>query len=187
MSARPTITAVAAGVAINPSLYREVKYDPLKDFAPITQGIAVPNILIVHPSVAAASVKELIALAQARPGQLAFASAGNAGIAHLSGELLKYLTSIDMTHVPYKGTAAAVTDLLSGQVSLTFSSAVSVMPHVKAGRLRGLAVTTLVLDLRTSELRFVRPGGYFLKVRGTVSGFPRDRGQFVGVLLHLAR
>jgi tripartite-type tricarboxylate transporter receptor subunit TctC len=129
-------------LTINPSLYAKLPYDPEKDFAPVNLTVAAPLVLVVHPSTAVRSVSELVKLAKARPGQLTFASSGSAGVAHLSGELLKYLTNIDLTHVPYKGTAPAVTDLLSGQVSLTFSSAVSVMPHVKAGRLRGLGVTT---------------------------------------------
>lgn len=129
-------------LTINPSLYAKLPYDAEKDFAPVNLTVAAPLVLVVHPSMAVKSVAELVKLAKARPGQIAFASSGSAGVAHLSGELLKYLTKIDMVHIPYKGTAPAVTDVLSGQVSLTFSSAVSVMPHVKAGKLRGLGVTT---------------------------------------------
>jgi tripartite-type tricarboxylate transporter receptor subunit TctC len=129
-------------LTILPSIHAKLPYDAEKDFAPVNFTLTAPLVLVVHPSTTATSVNDLVKLAKARPAQLAFASAGSSGIAHLSGELLKHLTKIDMTHVPYKGTAAAVIDLLSGQVSLTFSSAVSVMPHVKAGRLRGLGVTT---------------------------------------------
>lgn len=129
-------------LTINPALYARLPYDAEKDFAPVNLTVAAPLVLVVHPSTAVRSVSELVKLAKARPGQLTFASSGSAGVSHLAGELLESLTGIDMTHVPYKGTAPAVVDLLSGQVSLTFSSAVSVMPHVKAGRLRGLGVTT---------------------------------------------
>ncbi|HSQ05773.1 MAG TPA: tripartite tricarboxylate transporter substrate binding protein, partial [Burkholderiales bacterium] len=137
-----TITAVAAGVAINPSLYREVKYDPLKDFAPLTLGIRVPNILIVHPGVLAGSVKELVALAKSRPGQIAFASAGNGTSGHLALELFKSAAGIDVIHVPYKGGGPALAELIGGQVQALFSIALTALPQIKAGKARALAVTS---------------------------------------------
>ena len=136
-----TFTAVAAGVAINPSLYREVKYDPVKDLAAITQGISVPNILVVHPSVPVQSVADLLAYAKARPGRLVFASAGNGTSVHMSAEMFKSMTGTDMVHVPYKGVAPAMTDLISGQIQLIFSDATSAIPQVKAGKIRAVAVT----------------------------------------------
>lgn len=128
--------------AINASLYKKMPYDTVKDFAPISLVASVPNILAVHPSVPAKSVKELIALAKAKPGVLAFASSGNGSSIHLSGELFKSMTDVDMVHVPYKGSGPALTDLVGGQVQLMFDNMPSSFPHVKAGRLRALAVTS---------------------------------------------
>jgi tripartite-type tricarboxylate transporter receptor subunit TctC len=128
--------------AINASLYKKMPYDTVKDFAPISLVASVPNILVVHPSVPAKSVKELIALAKAKPGALAFASSGNGSSIHLSGELFKSMTDVDMVHVPYKGSGPALTDLVGGQVQLMFDNMPSSFPHVKAGRLRALAVTS---------------------------------------------
>lgn len=137
-----TFTAVAAGVAINPSLYRKVPYDPIRDFAPITLGITVPNILIVHPGVKAASVPELLAQAKARPGQMTFASAGNGTSGHLALELFKQTTGINVIHVPYKGGGPALADLVGGQVQALFSIALAATPQIKAGRVRALAITS---------------------------------------------
>ena len=137
-----TFVAVAAGVVINPSLYRNVPYDPLKDFAAITLGIAVPNILVVHPTVKATSVKELVALAKTRPGQLTFASAGNGTSGHLALELFKQTAGIEVIHVPYKGGGPALADVMGGQVQALFSIALAATPQIKAGRLRALAITS---------------------------------------------
>ena len=129
-------------LTINPTVYAKLPYDAEKQFSPITLTVAAPLILVVHPSLSVNSVKELIALAKSRAATLTYASAGTGGVANMSGELLKIMSKIDMVHVPYKGAGPAVTDLVSGQVAMTFTSTVSVMPFVKAGRLRGLAVTT---------------------------------------------
>lgn len=137
-----TFVLVAAGVAINPSLYRDIKYDPLKDFAAITQGIAVPNILVVHPSVAAASVQELVKLAKARPGQFTFASAGNGTSGHLALELFKVMSGAQVIHVPYKGGGPALSELIGGQVQALFSIALAATPQIKSGKLRALAITS---------------------------------------------
>jgi tripartite-type tricarboxylate transporter receptor subunit TctC len=137
-----TFVLVAAGVVINPSLYREVRYHPLRDFTAITQGISVPNILIVHPTVPAASVSELVALAKSRPGKIAFASAGNGTSGHLALELFKQRAGIDVTHVPYKGGAPALAELVAGQVQALFSLALAATQQVKAGRARALAITS---------------------------------------------
>jgi tripartite-type tricarboxylate transporter receptor subunit TctC len=127
---------------INVSLYKKMPYDAVKDFAPITLVAAVPNLLVVHPSVPVNSVKELIAYAKANPTKLAYASSGNGTSIHLSAELFKTMTGVQMTHVPYKGSAPALTDLLGGQVQLMFDNMPTALPHAKAGKLRPLAVTT---------------------------------------------
>ncbi len=129
--------------ATNPVVFRKLPYDPIKDFAPITNFVDTPFMLVVHSSVPAKSVKELIALAKARPGQLTYASFGNGSSAHLAGELFKSMAKIDAVHVPYKGGAPAMIDLLGGHVSMMFNSLPAVVPQVKAGRLRGLAVASL--------------------------------------------
>ncbi len=129
--------------AINPNLYPNMPYDAEKGFAPILLVATLPNLLVVHPSVPAKDVGELIALAKAKPGELAFASAGNGTTQHLSGELFKKLARVDMIHIPYKGSAPAVTDLVSGQVQVMFDNIPVSLPQVRAGKLRALAVTGL--------------------------------------------
>ncbi len=155
-----TITAVAAGVAINPGLYRDVRFDPVKDFAAITQGISVPNILVVHPSVSAASVKELIALARARPGKLVFASAGNGTSGHLALEQFKISSGIDVVHVPYKGGGPALTELLGGQVQALFSIALVAMPQVKANRIRALGISSAKRSAVVPDLPTIAESGF---------------------------
>jgi tripartite-type tricarboxylate transporter receptor subunit TctC len=155
-----TFTAVAAGVVINASLYRSVPYDPLKDFAPITLGITVPNILVVHPSVPAASVKELIALARSKPGTVAFASAGNGTSGHLALELLRMTARIDVIHVPYKGGGPALAEVLAGQVQALFSIALAATPQIKAGKLRALAITSARRSPVAPELPTVAEAGF---------------------------
>ena len=128
--------------AINPSLYAKMPYDHVKDFAPVILVAGVPNVLVVNPSVPAHSVQELIALAKANPGKLNFASSGNGTSIHLSGELFKTMTGTQITHVPYKGSAPALTDLIGGQVQLMFDNLPSSLAFIKAGKLRALAVTS---------------------------------------------
>jgi len=128
--------------SINTSLYSKMPYHPLKDFAPITLLAMVPNVLVVHPSVPAKTVKEFIALAKAKPGQLRYASAGNGTSQHLSGELFSMLTGTKMIHVPYKGSAPASADLLGGQIELSFENSTIAVPFIKAGKMRALGVTT---------------------------------------------
>ena len=137
--------------AINVSL-APVPFDPVKDFAPISQVAITPNVLVVHPSLPVKTVKELLALARAKPGALAFPSAGNGTSSHLAGELLKNLAKIDMLHVPYKGGGAALADLMGGQVQLMFATTPAAMPLVKAGRLRAIAVTTRARSQALPEL-----------------------------------
>jgi tripartite-type tricarboxylate transporter receptor subunit TctC len=155
-----TITSAATGIAINPSLYRDVKFDPVRDFAAITQAIAVPNILVVHPSVAATSVRELIALAKSRAGQMVFASAGNGTSGHLALEQFRLLSGIEVVHVPYKGGGPALTELLAGQVQALFSIALVAIPQVKAGRLRALAITSARRFVLVPELPTVAESGF---------------------------
>ena len=133
--------AASAQLAVNPSLYSKVPYDAVRDFAPVILGGSVPNILVAHPSLPARSLKELIALAKAKPGQLQYASPGSGSTAHLSAELLKLEAGIDLMHIPYKGAAPGVADVLGGQVPLMFVSMPSVVGHVKAGRLAGIGMT----------------------------------------------
>ena len=135
------IMATIAAMATNVSLSRKLPYDPVRDFAPVTLVASQQLVLLVHPAVAAKSVQELIQLAKAKPGQLTFASAGSGSGGHLSGDLLKILANIDVTHVPYKGVAPALVDVISGQVAMTFSSMISGLPHVRSGKTRSLAVT----------------------------------------------
>jgi tripartite-type tricarboxylate transporter receptor subunit TctC len=128
--------------AINATLYSKLPYDSLKDFTQIAMVAQTPLILVVHPSLPVKSVKELIAFAKSRPDEIAYASSGNGTILHLSGETLKSMSGIKMVHVPYKGSAPAVAALLGGEVALTFSTTPPSLPHVKAGRLRALGVTS---------------------------------------------
>ena len=128
--------------AINSSLYSRLPFDPVKDFAPVTLVASVPNVLVVHPSLPAKSVKELIALIKAKPGELTFASSGNGTSIHLAGELFKSMTGTTMLHIPYKGSAPALTDLLGGQTNMMFDNLPSSIQHIKSGKLRALAVTS---------------------------------------------
>lgn len=155
-----TIAAVAAGIAINPSLYRSVAYDPVKDFAPITLGITVPNILIVHPSVPVRTVSELLAQMKARSGGLIFASAGNGTSGHLALEQFRLLTKAEFVHVPYKGGGPALTEVIGGQAQALFSIALTAMPQVRAGRVRALAITSAARSSVAAELPTVAESGF---------------------------
>jgi tripartite-type tricarboxylate transporter receptor subunit TctC len=128
--------------ALNPSLYKSLPYDPVKDFSPITQAVSVPEMLVVSGALPVQSVKELVALARSKPGQVNYGSAGIGSMPHLSGELFNSLAKVDTTHVAYKGNPQATTDLLSGQVQMMFANVLSLAPHVKSGKVRGLAVTS---------------------------------------------
>ena len=134
---------ISAAHAVNPTLYAKVPFDPVKDFDPIMLVATVPFLLVVHPSVPANSTQELIALARARPGELAYGSSGNGATNHLLGELLKSMAGIDMLHVPYKGVAAILTDMLGGRVQVAFASVPSVKSHIRDGKLRALGISTV--------------------------------------------
>ena len=133
-----TISTLAANVATNPAL----PYEPLRDFAPITMTSYNPYLMVVHPGVPAKTVKEFIALARAKPGQLNYASSGSGGGVHLAMELFRSMTKLDMVHVPYKGAAPSITDLIGGQVQMTFAQPSVSLAHAKAGKLRVLGVTS---------------------------------------------
>ena len=148
-----TILMGSAGpLAINASLFGKMPFDPIRDLAPVTLAASTPNVLVVHPSLRAATVRELIALAKARPGEINFASSGHGTPAHLAGELFNSMAGVKMVHVPYKGAAPALTDLLGGQVQLMFSTMPPALPHVKDGKLRALAVTSSKRSPATPEL-----------------------------------
>jgi tripartite-type tricarboxylate transporter receptor subunit TctC len=138
-----TLLVNGANFVTTPSLYSKVTYDPIKDFDPVSLVAHAPNILVVHPSLPPKSVKELVAFARARPGQVDYASSASGSTPHLAAELFKTMTKTDLMHIPYRGTGPAITALLSGEVSVMFMAALAAMPHVKSGRLRALGVTTL--------------------------------------------
>jgi len=138
-----TVMMISGSQITNAVLMTKMSIDVLKAYAPVTQATSQPYILVVHPSVAAKNVKELIALAKSKPDALNYASSGTGSFAHLGMELFKVMTGTEMVHIPFKGSGAAMIDLLGGQVQLALTSAISGMPHLKTGKLRGLAVTTL--------------------------------------------
>ena len=139
-------------LAINASLFARMPFDPLKDLAPVTLAASTPNVLVVHPSLPVTTVRELIALARARPGAINFASSGQGTPAQLAGELFNSMAGVKMVHVPYKGAAPALADLLGGQVQVMFSTMPPALPHVTAGRLRALAVASLRRSPAAPEL-----------------------------------
>src|SRR4051812_34006904 len=139
-------------IAINQYVFGKMTYNPEKDFASVTLASITPLILVVHPSLPVRSVKELIGLARARPGQLTFASPGAGSVQHLSGELLKTIGRIDIVHVPYKGAGQLMPDLIGGQVLMFFAGMPPVMPHVRTGKLRALIVTTTTRSPATPEI-----------------------------------
>ncbi|MBL8383536.1 MAG: tripartite tricarboxylate transporter substrate binding protein [Burkholderiales bacterium] len=132
----------SSSVVTNPHLYRRLGFDPLNDFAPVSMVAAAGQVLVVHPSVPATTVAELTALARTRPGQLNFGSGGKGIQSHISGEMYKAATGVNIVHIPYKGTIQAVTDLVAGQIQMVFSDMVPAVPQIKAGKLRALAVTS---------------------------------------------
>jgi tripartite-type tricarboxylate transporter receptor subunit TctC len=137
-----TLEMITTTFVINPSLYKKLPYDPLRDFAPITQLDTVANILVVNPSMPANSLKELIALAKSKPGQLTYASPGSGSAPHIATELLKSMAGIDMVHVPYKGIPEAATDVIANRVTMLMTTTASAATFIKAGRLRALAVSS---------------------------------------------
>lgn len=129
-------------LAVNPSLYPKLAYDPVKDFAPVAWVARVPNVLVVHPSVPAKNIKELVALAKSKPGQLNYGSGGNGSAANLAMEYFKLRTETSMLHIPYRGAAPAVTDLLGGQIQILFTGAPALLGQIKNGQLRAIAISS---------------------------------------------
>lgn len=137
-----TMVFVTITHAVNASLMKKLPYDSVKDFTPVIQIYAQPLVVVTHPSMPLKSIRQLIDLARARPGQIGFASSGDGGAPHLAGELFKKLTNVDIVHIPYKGAGPASIDVVGGHVPLMFGPIVTVLPHIKSGRLNALAVTT---------------------------------------------
>jgi tripartite-type tricarboxylate transporter receptor subunit TctC len=136
-----TLFAISNTHFVSAALYKKLPYDSLNDFAPVTQLTSAPNVLVVHPSLPAKSVKELVALARSHPRQIDYASSGNGSTQHLTGALFCKMAGIEMTHIPYRGSGPVTADLLGGQVQVAFPGIAGMLPHVKAGRLRALGVT----------------------------------------------
>jgi tripartite-type tricarboxylate transporter receptor subunit TctC len=145
--------------ATSPLLHARLGYDPVRDFAPISLIASAPLILVVHPSVPAKSVRELVQLARSKPGQINFASNGKGGSTHLAAELFMMLAGVNMVHVPYRGLPPAVTDLLSGRTQLMFATTLAILPQVRAGKLRGLAVTSAKRSAIVPELPSIAEAG----------------------------
>src|SRR5512137_1360737 len=137
-----TLFMSSAALGVNVSLYSKLNYDPVKDFAPVAVFATSPNLLLVHPSFPAKNVREFIAVAKKNPGKLNFSSSGSGSSQHLSGELLKILIGVDMTHIPYKGSAPSMTALASGEVHVSFNNMPSAQPLITPGRVRALAITS---------------------------------------------
>ena len=153
------LIGVAGPLAVGPAVYKNLGYDPIKDLAPIAMYASVPYILVVNPSVPANNIKELIALAKAKPGQLNFASSGSGGSPHLCGELFKSMAGIDIVHIPYKGAGIAMIDVLSGQIPMICTGATALAAHIKAGRLRPLGVASLKRSAQMPELPTISEQG----------------------------
>jgi tripartite-type tricarboxylate transporter receptor subunit TctC len=175
-----TILMISVSHSVNVSLYRKLSYDPLKDFAAIIAVGAVPLVLNVHPSLPVKSVKELMALAKSRPGELTFSSGGSGSPEHVSGELFKQLTGIRITHIPYKGAGASLVDLIAGQISMGFNTMPSVINYIKGGRLRPLANTdrkrSVVLPAVPTMIEAGVPGFEVTSWYGVIApaGTPKD-------------
>ena len=153
-----TLLMTSAGHAITPAMYK-LNFDAIKDFAPISLFVLSPSVLAVHPSVPVKTVKELISFAKARPKEILFSSSGNGSGQHLAMELLNRMAGIELVHVPYKGTAPSITDIVGGRISVTAASSISTMPHVRSGRLRALAVCAAKRSTSLPELPTVAESG----------------------------
>jgi len=172
-------------LAISPHLYRKLAYDPIKDFAPVTQLASAAYMLVIHPSVPAKSVKELVALARSRPSQLNYASAGSGTGSHLSAELFRSAAGIALVHVPYKGGTPAITDVIAGQVQIMLNGIPSSMPHLKSGRIRALAVTTARRSPAAPELPTMAEAGYPGAESTSWTGVLAPAGTPAGVIARL--
>jgi tripartite-type tricarboxylate transporter receptor subunit TctC len=150
----------ASNLTINVSLMDKMPFDPIKDFAPITLVATTPNLLVVHPSLRVRTVKDLVALAKAKPGALNYASSGSGSAGHLAAELFKKVAGVSMVHIPYKGAAPALTDVVAGQAQLYFTSPISATPYVRSGRLRMVAVTSSRRSPSLPDVPTVAESGY---------------------------
>ena len=150
----------SGSLAVNPGMYSKLPYDPVRDFTPISLALKVPFFLVVNPSIQAGAVKDLVAYLKSNPDKVNFGSAGNGASNHLSAELFKSVTGVAMVHVPYKGSPPAVTDLLAGQLGLMFETGPLIMPHVKSGRLKAIAVGSLQRSLAAPDLVTIAESGY---------------------------
>ena len=155
-----TLLLSTASHAINPAVYAKLPYDTLKDFVTVTQVANVPTVLVVHPSVPANSLKELVVLAKARPGELNFGSASSGSVFHLAGEMLKSMADIDLVHIPFKGGGPALTALLGAQVQVLFETTLTVLPYVKSGKMKALAVGSLRRTTSMPDVPTVAESGY---------------------------
>ena len=154
-----TLSMISSSHSVNPSIMKKLPYDLINDLAPVTQATTQPYALILHPSVAAKSVKELIALVKAKPDSLNYGSSGTGGLSHLSGALLCSMTGITMTHIPYKGGSPALTDLVGGQIQILFSTILQAQSQLKGGRVRALAVTTARRSAGAPDLPTMQEAG----------------------------
>ena len=155
-----TIFMTTSGIqAINPVLYSKMPFDPNKDLIPVSALVSLNNVLVLHPSIKANSVADVIALAKSQPGAINYASSGSGTSIHMSGEMFKSLTGVNMTHIPYKGSAPAMTDLLGGQVMMMFDNIPSAIPHIKSGKLKALATTGAKRDPLLPELPTLAEAG----------------------------
>jgi tripartite-type tricarboxylate transporter receptor subunit TctC len=154
-----TLLVVAASLSISPAVRKKLPFDVIHDFAPITQLVDLPHFLVVHPSVAATNVKELIALAKAKPGELNVATSGIATSTHMASELFLYMTGTKMVHVPFKGGGPGIVAMLAGQCQLYFATISTALPHVKAGKLRGLAVTSAKRSVTLPDVPTIAEAG----------------------------
>ena len=171
-----TMLLVGSSFGVNPSLYKKLPYDSERDLAPITLASTASQILVVNPSLPVNTVQDLIKLAQAKPGELNFGSSGNGGGPHLAGELFNLMAKTRMTHVPYKGASGSILDLLSGRIQVVFATMPSVMPHTRAGKLRGVAVTSLERSQLFPELPTISETGLKGFQSGTWQGIFVPRG-----------
>ena len=155
-----TLFMTTSGInAINPVLYSKMPFDPIKDLAPVSALVSLSNVLVLHPSVKANSVAEVIAMAKADPGKMNYASSGSGTSIHMSGEMFKHMAKVDIQHIPYKGSGPAMTDLLGGQVMMMFDNIPSALPHIKSGKLRALAVTGAKRDPLLPDVPTVAEAG----------------------------
>ena len=171
------LLGVNGTLAIGPSVYSKLAYDPVRDLAPVARFVIVPYALSIHPSVPATSVKEFIAHAKSQPGKLLFSSSGSGGTPHLCGELLKTMAGINMVHVPYKGGAPAIVDLMGGQVQLYCAGITAALPHAKSGKLRLIGATTLKRSAVAPDVPTVNESGLpaLMSHRGFPSWHPPTR------------